>query len=229
MPDLVIAFDTSTPDCPVAVGRWSPDHAELLAVDENNNRANQASAVLVPRIEATLAEAGATRDDVTHVACGRGPGTFTGIRVAVATGMGLALGYGVDLLPLSTLAILAASAGRSGDIRAVLDARRGEVYAASFRVDQASGRVRPLDEEVCAAPEVGCRAPPSQIVVGSGVAESVVRITAAGLWLATRSALTSGDARPPQRVRAVYLRRSYAELGLNRPKRPARRSPFLDP
>ena len=237
MPDLIIAFDASTPSCPVIVGRLAAGTAELLVSDAQTDGSNQASGTLLDRVDAALREAGATPGDVTHVACGRGPGTFTGTRVAIASAMGLALGRGAPLLTVSTLAVVAASAGESGRIRACLDARRGEIYAATFEVDPDAGAVTALDQEMCVSP-ASAYSSAADLFVGSGVdvhpppasahARSGVTVTPEGLWPAVRSGLAAGRAADPAEARAVYLRKSYAELGLNTPKRKTHRSPFLE-
>ncbi len=245
---FLVALDASSPRPVLAVGAWPPG-PQPLAADAWDEGANQTSSILIERIDRCLARAGGGPDQVGAVACGRGPGTFTGTRVALATTQGVALGRGVPLLPLSTLAVLAGSAGANGHVLAALDARRGQVYAGRFHVDPDRG-ARPLDEPVCAAPDqvfAQIGGPPLSAIVGPGAdayPESIaadllphhrpgVLPSPAGLWLAVRSAANrSREPAPdstldPAAVTALYLRRSYAELGLNTPKRPVYRSPLL--
>ena len=139
-----LAFDASTAKTVVALGRAR----ELVCSEELQEGANQASTHLVPTIHAVLARAGIGLRELSLVAAGRGPGTFTGARVAVATAKGLAHGLSIPTLGVSTLAALAASAPRSGRVLALLDARRGEVhrpkraaYSSPF-VDEPSGPVK---------------------------------------------------------------------------------------
>lgn len=214
---------------------------ELLAADEEDDAPNQVSARLLPRIEALLARAGTCPRELDLVACGRGPGTFTGSRVAVATAKGLAFGLGCQVVPLSTLAAVAASAQRDGRVLAVLDARRGEVYAAAYQCrdmgrEGAIPSMESLTEEQCGPLEEVLVE--DAHVIGPGVAAhgderprslratAIPGPTSAGLWAATAHALANETACDPARVDVVYLRKSYAELGINRPKRPFTRSPF---
>lgn len=233
----VIGFDASTPRCVVALGRIDDSADELVAVDEEDDAPNQASERLLARVESLLAGAGRVPSDLGAVACGRGPGTFTGTRVAVASGKGLALGLKCPLIALSTLAGVAASVREQRPVLALLDARRGEVYAGLF-----TRELEPLGEESCASAkdvwaDAVARAGGRALAVGPGVqpyadalpADSVPLVgpSGEGLWRATVAAYRRGNADQPAAALAVYLRGSYAELGINRPKRPFKRSPFL--
>ena len=125
-PARVVCLDASTPRAVIAVGRDNT----FDAGEEIGEKPNQASALLVPRIQAVLTACGATGEPLQFVGCGRGPGTFTGTRVAVATAMGLAVGAGCPVIEIGTLAAVAASTDVDGEVLALLDARRGEVYGA---------------------------------------------------------------------------------------------------
>ena len=70
---------------------------------------------------------------VTRIAVGVGPGTFTGLRIGIATARALAQARGAELAAVSTLQALAEAAGHDGPVLAVLDARRGEAFAAAWR------------------------------------------------------------------------------------------------
>ncbi len=104
----------------------SATHSELNAHAER----------LLPLLERVLAEAGLGRQDIGRIAVGVGPGSFTGLRVGIAFGQGLALGLGVPVVGVGSLAAMAA-AGRGALRLALLDARRGEVFAAAY---DATGR-----------------------------------------------------------------------------------------
>jgi tRNA threonylcarbamoyladenosine biosynthesis protein TsaB len=127
---LILALDASTPVTTVALAREN-DH-EVLA--EVSVTARGASEALLPAIHAALDLAG--EEDLGSVEillAGVGPGTFTGIRIAAATARALSAGTGISLSKNSTLAALAAPAlPCSGDVLAVLDARRGQVFARRF-------------------------------------------------------------------------------------------------
>jgi tRNA threonylcarbamoyladenosine biosynthesis protein TsaB len=75
---------------------------------------------------------GSRAADLDLIAVSAGPGRFTGLRVGMATAKGLALATGVPVAPVSTLHALAAASGRDGLVAPLIDARRGEVYAALF-------------------------------------------------------------------------------------------------
>jgi len=98
---------------------------------------------LIPAIEEVCALEGCTVADVDAIAVDIGPGLFTGLRVGVATAKALAQALGIGVLGVASLDILAAAAaeragsGGGGPVVSVVDARRGEVFAASYRFDRA--------------------------------------------------------------------------------------------
>ena len=127
---LILALDASTPVTTVALA----DGQEILA--EVSVIARGASEALLPAIHGALNLAGEDLSSVERVLAGVGPGTFTGIRIAAATARALSAGTGVPLSKNSTLDALAAPAlSCSGDVLAVLDARRGQVFARRFSDD----------------------------------------------------------------------------------------------
>ncbi len=239
----MLALDASTPRSVVVVGRVDQGVDAALHGDVEDEGANQTSARLHLRVAAMLAAAGIAARELGAIACGVGPGTFTGTRVALATAKGIAAGCGLPLRPCSTLAAVAASAAcdDGGDatedateVLALLDARRGEVYAASYRL--AAGIPQQLLAPRCAAiATVREAAAAATVAIGPGVApwaaalaglrlQAMAGPTARGLW---RAALASPPALASAQVQAVYLRDSYAELGVNTPRRPAFRNPHL--
>lgn len=237
----LLAIDASTPSAAVALGvaDVASGRVERLGGFDVVDGANQASGWLVERILELLASAGVEPRRVDRFACGVGPGTFTGTRVAIATCKGLSLGTGSPVIPLSTLAAIAASTPTQGRLLATLDARRGEVYGALFdaRTDGSALGGRRLDrksEDRCAPLAAFLADLDADVtLVGTGAAGAppertltVAGVTADGLWTAALAALTAGPPRPARDLDAVYLRGSYAELGLNQPKRPFVRSPF---
>lgn len=248
MAGLILTLDASTPRCVIAVGRVDVEagHAELLGGEAVSDRPNQASARLVPRIEALLQAAGVVANELAYVGCGRGPGTFTGTRVAVATAMGLAVGARCPAIAVSSLAAVAASVDEpTADVLALLDARRNEVYGARFSVQRgALPVVSRTSEERCAGLAtllseldrdgglipIGPGVAPYRSLLPRALADRAIEApgpTPEGLWRATVSALVAGDVDAPAALRAVYLRQSYAEMGINPPKKPVKRSPFL--
>lgn len=89
---------------------------------------------LLPLIRHILGEAGLAPSALDAVAFGAGPGAFTGLRLACGVAQGLAMGAGIGVMPVGSLAALALQAG-PGRVLAVTDARMGELYAAGFEVD----------------------------------------------------------------------------------------------
>jgi tRNA threonylcarbamoyladenosine biosynthesis protein TsaB len=129
---LILAFDASTPVVSVAVARAEGNAREILA--EVSTSARGASETLLPAVDTALHLAGERLGSIERILVGVGPGTFTGIRIAAATARSLSLGTGAALSKNSTLAALAAPALSGGhpDVLAVLDARRGQVFAQRF-------------------------------------------------------------------------------------------------
>ena len=126
----LLAFDTATPSTVVAL-RTADGEAELRHDPAPGERPGHA-AQLLPLATRLLDEAGLAFADLDRIAVGVGPGTFTGLRIGVATARALAQAAGAALTGVSTLHALAAGAGRDGPVLAVLDARRGEAFAAVF-------------------------------------------------------------------------------------------------
>lgn len=134
----ILAFDTSTET--MSLGLCWPGGTRTVS-SEGGARA---SANLLPQVRALMRQAGLAFGDLDAVAFGRGPGAFTGLRTACAAAQGLALGAGLPVLPLDSLAIVAECArARLGPARedrgsapfevgVVMDARMGEVYAGAY-------------------------------------------------------------------------------------------------
>lgn len=102
----------------------------------------------MPLIDAMLREAGIEREQIRALAVAAGPGSFTGLRIGIATARGLAQGLGIPAVPVCTLAAMAESAYTPGTLVCpILDARRKQVYAALFSRSQIeSGELKTLIE-----------------------------------------------------------------------------------
>ena len=153
---LILVLDASTPVVAVALAKDGEVRAEISI------SARGASEVLLPAADAALSLAGEDLAAMERLVVGVGPGTFTGIRVAAATARALSLGTGAALSKNSTLAALAAPAlSCYKDVLAVLDAKRGQVFAQRF------SKVGPTTEISCVRPE-DLPARDAPLVVGDG-------------------------------------------------------------
>jgi tRNA threonylcarbamoyladenosine biosynthesis protein TsaB len=133
---IVLGFDTATRSTAVALRLR--DGRTLQARDDPDSSQHPGHATrLLAMADELLKQASVEWSALERIAVGRGPGTFTGLRVGVATARGLAQSLDVELVGVSSLRALAEPALRSGsdDSRAlaVLDARRGEAFAAAYR------------------------------------------------------------------------------------------------
>jgi tRNA threonylcarbamoyladenosine biosynthesis protein TsaB len=134
----LLAFDTSTETLFIAVQRVADAPLAHEAAG-----GPQASAALLPAIQALLARAGLELGQLDAIVFGRGPGSFTGLRTACSVAQGLAFGAGVPVLPVDTLLAVAEEARSQAGIErvvAVLDARMDEVYSAPYAYIDGSWR-----------------------------------------------------------------------------------------
>jgi tRNA threonylcarbamoyladenosine biosynthesis protein TsaB len=139
----ILAFDTATTATTVALSGVGDVVFTARHDPQPGERPGHATQLL-PLVARVMARAGIGWDQVDRIAVGVGPGTFTGLRIGIATARALARGRDIPLVGVSTLQSLAiARPGRDtvpaglDDVLAVLDARRGEVFAASWRIDEA--------------------------------------------------------------------------------------------
>jgi len=148
---LLLAIDTSTTAITVALHYGSSVLARATTLDARAHAEH-----LAPGIRSTLADAGAAPADVTDVVVGIGPGPFTGLRVGIVTGRTFAFALGLPVRGLTSLDALAHEAwlgGRRGDLLVATDARRKEVYAARYVLDD-TGAIRVLDPVVSRAADL---------------------------------------------------------------------------
>lgn len=185
----LLAFETSTEACAVAL------HVDGHTLERYELAPRRHAELALPWAEALLAEAGLTRAQLDAVAVARGPGAFTGVRLAIALAQGIALALDLRVVSVSTLQVLACRApAEASHVLATIDARMGEIYAGAYAREGAEWRA--LDREVVVAPadyrlpEVG---PVRWHAVGTGLA------AAEGLLadrLAERLAGTDANALP---------------------------------
>jgi tRNA threonylcarbamoyladenosine biosynthesis protein TsaB len=127
----VLGFDTAT--SATAVGLLAGDEAHEARDDPAPGARPRHTAELLTLSRELLERAGLAFADIDRIAVGTGPGSFTGLRVGIATARALGQATGAPLAPVSTLRALAAPARhRGGPVLAVVDARRGEVFVAGW-------------------------------------------------------------------------------------------------
>lgn len=212
----LLALDTSTEVCSLAVQR-GPGH---LFTQQAPGGA-QASAALIPAIQALLAQAGLRMADLDAIVFGRGPGSFTGLRTACSVAQGLAFGCGIPVLPVDTLLAVAEEArAQAGAARvvALLDARMDEVYWASCSWEasgwQQHGDVRLAHPEAVVVPAGWAMAGNAFAACGERLPEGI-RIeawpTGAALLRLAPPLLAAGAARPASQALPRYVRDKVAQ------------------
>ena len=220
---LILALDTTTRggSCAIARGR-------VVLREEGSDPSQPPAARLPADLMALLAREGVSLDAVEAFAVAIGPGSFTGLRIGIATMQGLAFAAGRPLLGISGFDALADIA-RKPRVGALVDAWRGEVYAALYEDG------RPRAEPIVAAPDAvlaGWGHAPITFV-GDGAdtyrdlirtrlgpnaqfAEPIAPLLAGGIARLAAAAIERGEGPPPQAIRPLYVRRADAELARDR-------------
>lgn len=151
MSTRILAIDTATEACSVALWNQGETHALFeLCPREHTQR-------ILPMVQQVLAESGVTLNQLDALAFGRGPGSFTGVRIGIGIAQGLALGAGLPLLGISTLQTMAEGAWRvtgANRVLAAIDARMGEVYWGQFERQQDGSWLESEGEAVLSQPQV---------------------------------------------------------------------------
>ena len=124
----ILGIDSATPTASVALRR----DGELLA-SYRAAAGSTHSACLLPMIESVLSLCSVKVSDLYLIACGAGPGSFTGVRIGVSTAKGLAAPYDIPCVGVSSLEGAAVTVGDGALAVPVFNARRGNVYSAIFR------------------------------------------------------------------------------------------------
>jgi tRNA threonylcarbamoyladenosine biosynthesis protein TsaB len=210
----ILAFDTATEACSVSLGIG--DRVIDRYVELERGHAER----LLPMVDEVLAEGGLTLRSLDAIAFGRGPGGFTGVRLAASVAQGLAFGADLGVVPISNLAAVAQRATQLApgvaQVLVVNDARMREVYWALFRADAG------ISTE---AEHVG---PAATVVLPEVAADSVSAIwVAAGRGLKVYPDLAARCAVRGARVFPELLPRATEILALARPTVAAGR--LLDP
>ena len=176
---------------------------------------------LLATVHEVLAQAECPLTALDALAFGRGPGSFTGLRVVAAMVQGLAFGADLGVIPVSDLAILAQAEAERGDggIVAALDARMGEVYWSAFQAEQ--GVIRAMTGETVSPPEAVCvpigvqgwrgtgnawLAYPNRLPDGGRQPGAATLPSARSLVVLGLAQLQAGQVSPPEAALPVYVR-----------------------
>lgn len=240
-PRYALAFDTANEVIAIGLGVLHAESLEVEVVASAEASAHRASNTqLLPRIDALLAEQGVARGELACIVVGRGPGSFTGVRIAMATAKGVASALGVGLVGVSSLDAVAwnaQAAGVRGLLAVVADAMRKEVYSVRYQLTDEDacrlGADRVVKAEAAAAELVAhATETPHPAVTGDALAKYADLFAPAGealpseLWAPTgrgllralQAAWRAGEADPfnaarhnPAFALPVYTRLSDAE------------------
>jgi len=155
---IVLAFDTALAACSAAVY----DSRQDRVLSARHALMAQGHAEALPgMIAGVMGEAGFAMSAIDRIAVTRGPGTFTGVRIGLATARGLALALERPAVGIGTLEALAAAVAAGGDrpVVSIIDARRGEVYMQSFAADgtpRDEPRLASIEDAAGQIPENAC-------------------------------------------------------------------------
>ena len=218
---LIIAIDTTTRAGSGAVARDGK-----VICEEPSDPARDHAAQLPGTLAAIVRHAGVDLNDVTAFAVATGPGSFTGLRIGIASMQGLAVARGKPLIGISALDAMYASCANPDNLRVAtwMDAWRGEVFAALYEND------RIVDEPIVGHPErvlVSLAGTPTMFV-GDGAAlyrdvivkamgkdavfaDPLVPMLAGSIALMATREAKAGRLPAPDKIQALYIRRSDAE------------------
>lgn len=221
----LLALDTSSIAC--TAGAISGE----LVVTRYEERPRAHTKILVPMIRSVLDEAGIDVTGLDAVVLGNGPGSFIGMRIGASVAQGIAFAAGIDIVPVSSLAAVAAAAGEPGDVVAVAqDAHVQQVYLGLYRID-AGGVPSPLIDERLQdgspIPELDAHAPVVFAGAGwrrypqldaanrdfAGRDSDALYPAAETLLTLGRAAFEAGLGIAPQDVEPAYLRQQVAKPG----------------
>lgn len=219
---LLLAIDTATERCSVAL------RLDGRLIERATEQPRGHADLILPMVESVLQEAGLKLTDLDGIAYGRGPGAFTGVRIAVGVVQGLAFGAGLKTVGVSNLAAVAQQVARPGDrILVCMDARMEQVYWSSFAREQGSELVTPLAPERVDAPDAvtdgdyttlagtGFNAYAqlrSRLATGTRVVHETVLPRASDIALLAEAEFRAGRAKPATEAEPVYVRDQVAHV-----------------
>ncbi|WP_018692636.1 tRNA (adenosine(37)-N6)-threonylcarbamoyltransferase complex dimerization subunit type 1 TsaB [Algicola sagamiensis] len=164
MSTKILAIDAATEACSVALLTQEQTVSRFEVIPQQHSQR------LLPMVDEVLQEANMTLSDVSAIAFGRGPGSFTGVRIGVGIAQGLAFGANLPMVPVSSLEAMAEGAYRehgAEQVIAAIDARMGEIYTATYQ-RQDTGEWLCLDPECVMKPEDAEFSLSEATVVGTG-------------------------------------------------------------
>jgi tRNA threonylcarbamoyladenosine biosynthesis protein TsaB len=219
---LLLITDTSGSNGFVALARTSEAEQNQIQVIEKTALAGGTfSAQLVPQIAALVSRHGFLKTDIGAFVVASGPGSFTGLRVGLAAVKALAEILHKPIVPVSLLEVVAVASGARGNVLAVLDAGRGEVYVGKYQVDGQSARMieerlLPKNEFLPLAQNAETVSPDENLIAtlrADGVSARIVdAVEAAEIGRLGWRKLTDGLVVSPEQLEANYIRRSDAEI-----------------
>ncbi|MEI7377596.1 tRNA (adenosine(37)-N6)-threonylcarbamoyltransferase complex dimerization subunit type 1 TsaB [Dickeya chrysanthemi] len=225
MSTRILALDTATEACSVALWNDGDVHSLFEVCPREHTQR------ILPMVQQLLADHGITLNQLDALVFGRGPGSFTGVRIGIGIAQGLALGADLPMLGVSTLATLAQGAWRQrgvGRVLTAIDARMGEVYWASYERDPQGNWQGEMTEAVLAPVQVQSLAASLSgdwVTAGTGWQTYPDLIDQPGLVLnhtdtllpqaqdmlpLARQLWTSGGAVSPDQAEPRYLRNTVA-------------------
>ncbi len=191
----LLSIETSTEYCSVAL--WQDgaltERCELVG--------QKHSELLLAMLDGLLHDAGCRMQDMHGIAFGKGPGSFTGVRIACGAAQGLAFGANLQVVGVCTLQALAQASGRDKVI-AALDARMGEIYLAAYE-KRAGGWITVIEPCLCKAEEAPLLLGDDWFGAGSGFAPTASTGSASALEVRYGKQLLDADARAVPQARAV--------------------------
>ena len=152
---LILAIDTSGRQGSVALLRAQGE--QLVALGQSVISAGQCSELLLPSIADLLASHGLQKNSIALIAVASGPGSFTGLRVAIATVKGLAEAFAIPVVAVSVLEAIACASGAEGRVVAAIDAQRSEIFWGEYNLEsaaQAAAHSATFDPRVAPTPKL---------------------------------------------------------------------------
>ena len=214
---IVLAIETSGNSGSIALS--APDKVIFEAKINNNLTHSQTTMVM---IEQALKISGLSIKDIGIIACSSGPGSFTGLRIGAAVAKGICFNTGLKIVPVSSLEALAYNAISLGKIVPIMDARRGQVYAAVYE-----NGVCTTAPAVCGIEDVLAVVDSPSLFLGDGVPVFKDKIVDAGHFVAPAHLLLQSAASVAavafknlekavcaQEFELTYIRQSQAERDL---------------